>query len=172
MNEYSYKAMPSIWYDRRLRQRQRSHRGALQAAPRNSEQLQGGHETYHGRLGEQLDTVSNILNVHSKHGTKPRTPGVSMAIQLPELRPQPHPFPRSEEETILESSLESFPASDPPAWVYGKDKPPKPPPSAERPHSEARKSGRLKRLVERFKQRARSFKDNSSNDRPCCQGPH
>lgn len=96
-----------------------------------------------------------------------------MAIQSPEESHGPF-SPRSEEDTILESSLESFPASDSPAWVFGKDLPPKPCPSPppERPRNDSRGFGCLNRLAVRFRKGARPLKDDSSSDRPCRWDPH
>lgn len=96
-----------------------------------------------------------------------------MDIQSPEEEHRPF-SPRSEEDTILESSLESFPASDPPAWVSGKDVPPQqaPLPVPEGLPIESTNLGWLKRLVVSFKKRGRPPSNDSRTNRSSCGDPH
>jgi hypothetical protein len=134
------------------------------------------HERSHGRSWNQVDTVSTILRVNRdrlRFSCMIKARGGGMAIQSSEERHRSF-SPRSEEDTILESSLESFPASDPPAWVSGKDIPPKASPlqPPERLPSDLKKVAWLKRLTDYFRKRPQSLKDDSSVDRPCCRDPH
>lgn len=58
-------------------------------------------------------------------------------------------YPRDDEEVIFESSLESFPASDPPAWVFGRDRAP-----PERSREVPRPAGDVKRIPGHILERA------------------
>jgi hypothetical protein len=95
-----------------------------------------------------------------------------MEIQSSEQPPHSAPA-RSEEETILESSLESFPASDPPAWVYGRDIPPKTSPSKATEQRDPTKGdiGCIKRLAAWLMGRLRVSAASGTKDRGHCRGP-
>lgn len=80
--------------------------------------------------------------------------------------------PRTEDETILESSLESFPASDPPAWVSGKDVAPVRRSTVRGQGEEARSKGEgwFKRTLRRLMGRARTLTGVDS-DKPSSGEP-
>ena len=77
---------------------------------------------------------------------------------------------RSEEETILESSLESFPASDPPAWVSGKDFCPKDTYSGSVKRSQEcrERHGLIARIIDRCMKTVRRSQDLRSEKHPPC----
>lgn len=94
-----------------------------------------------------------------------------MVIQSSQQPPH-RDVPRTEEETILESSLESFPASDPPAWVSGKDVSPSTVSASrsQRAEGHLKREGWFKRTLHRLIGGARALQDPAS-EKPPCGGP-